>query len=219
MRLQDLAAISRPESGVGGAEAIAASSRLSLADAELLVGLRAGASEAFEELVVRFQGTIYNLAYRMVNDAEEARDITQETFLKIFQAAGSFRGEAEFKTWIYRITVNQIANHQRWWRRRWRRDTVSLDTVETEDGQPLVEKLVSPLDDPEQRTLMLERGRHLATALAAVKFDFRVAVILRDVKDLTYEEIADMLQISVGTVKSRIARGREELRRKLRNGY
>lgn len=219
MHLRDITA-GQPTNGVGAlsAEAVV-SSHLSLADAELLAGLRAGTHGAFEELVTRYQSTIYNLAYRLLNDPEEARDATQETFLKIYQAAHSFRGESEFKTWIYRITVNQAANQQRWWKRRWRRETISLDTAETEDGQPLAERLASGAENPEQRTLILERQRHLAAALASIKFDFRVAVILRDVKGLSYEEIAEALDISVGTVKSRIARGREDLRRRLKDRF
>lgn len=221
MRIEDIAAIGGPTGGLDlrAAEALARETHLSIADAELLIGLRTGKREAFEELVLRFQGTIYNLAYRLLNNPEDARDATQETFLKIYQAAASFRGESELKTWIYRIAVNQAANQQRWWRRRRHKETVSIDSVQTEDGQPLAERLASATDDPEQRTLLLERQRFLSAALAAVKFDFRAAVILRDVKELSYEEIAEALQISVGTVKSRIARGREELRRRLKDRF
>ncbi|HNH84471.1 MAG TPA: sigma-70 family RNA polymerase sigma factor [Acidobacteriota bacterium] len=221
MRIQDIAALSRSTDQIkslsGGTAAT--ETRLSVADAELLARLRTGNREAFEELVTRYQSTIYNLAYRLLNDPEDARDVTQEIFLKIYQAASSFRGECEFRTWIYRITVNQVANQQRWWRRRWRRETISLETTQTEDGQPLAERLACATDDPEQKTLLLEQRQQLTAALAAIKFDFRGAAILRDVKEMSYEEIADALQISVGTVKSRIARGREELRRRLKHRF
>jgi RNA polymerase sigma-70 factor (ECF subfamily) len=156
------------------------------------------------------------LLYRLTSDPEEARDLTQETFLRAFQSIGRFRGDANLKTWIYRIAVNQARNRWRWWRRRRRDVTVSLDATSDLTAQPLSASLRDDdAIDPEQETLAREREGHLRGALLELKRPFREAVILRDVEGFSYEEIADTLQISIGTVKSRLSRGRLELRRKL----
>ncbi len=185
---------------------------------QLLVRLRAGEQAAFEELINRYHNGVYNLALRLMGDREDARDITQETFLKVYSNINRFRGEAELRTWIYRITVNQAANQQRWWRRRRRSSSISIDSTEN-DQMPLCENLSSPGQTPEQQALAAEQRRMVIVALAKVKFDFRVAVILRDIEGLSYEEIAETLEVSVGTVKSRISRGREELREQLKGSF
>jgi RNA polymerase sigma-70 factor (ECF subfamily) len=154
----------------------------------------------------------------LTDDREEARDITQETFLKVYKNIKKFRGDSELRTWIYRITVNQAANQQRWWRRRWRERTISIDATQNDDS-PLSQSLPAPGQSPEQQALASEQRRMIVLALGQVKFDFRVAVILRDIEGLSYEEIAETLGVSVGTVKSRIARGREELRQQLKNSF
>ncbi len=184
------------------------------ADAVLLARLKAGERGAFEELVATYQGLVFDLAYRLLGDREEARDVSQEAFIKVFRYVGAFRGESGLKTWLYRITVNQASNQRRWWTRRRRRDTFSLDSS-TEDAQPMAERIRSNGPSPEQSALAREREARLMAALDTLKHDFRVAVVLRDIQELSYEEIADTLEISVGTVTSRIARGREELRKKL----
>ena len=187
-------------------------------DEQLLSRLRDGEKTAFDELVNKYHGSIYSLALRLTNDREDARDITQETFLKVYNNIHRFRGDAELRTWIYRITVNQTANQQRWWRKRWRERTVSIDSTKDE-GIPLAQCLSSPGQTPEQQTLASEQRRLIVAALNRVKFDFRVAVILRDIEGLSYEEIAETLGLSVGTVKSRIARGREDLRQLLKGSF
>lgn len=186
------------------------------ADAALLARLKAGERAAFEELVERYQSLVYELSYRLLGDAEDARDATQETFMKVYRYVGGFRGDSGLKTWLYRIAVNQASNQRRWWRRRRRGDTVSLDATRDGTQDPLSERLAAHGATPEQAALDRERERRLFAALESVKQDFRVAVVLRDIQDLSYEEIAETLDISIGTVKSRIARGREELRRRLR---
>jgi RNA polymerase sigma-70 factor (ECF subfamily) len=187
------------------------------ADAALLSRLKSGERAAFEELVATYQPVIFDLAYRLLGDPEEARDVAQETFLKVYRHVSGFRGESGLKTWLYRIAVNQVSNHRRWWRRRHRRETVSLDAAPGEQGSSLGERLPCHSASPEQVALGREREQRVMVALDAVKHDCRVAVVLRDVQELSYEEIAEALEISVGTVKSRIARGREELRRRLRD--
>jgi len=178
--------------------------------------LRRGDAAAFEQLVNERSGEIYGLLYRLTENSEEARDLTQETFLRAFQSIGHFRGDADLKTWIYRIAINQARNRWRWWRRRRRDSTVSIDSTDV-DGRPtLVTTLrANGSSDPEQATLAHERERALRTALGSVRRIYREAVVLRDIEGFSYEDIAATLEISIGTVKSRLARGRQELRRKL----
>jgi RNA polymerase sigma-70 factor (ECF subfamily) len=198
---------------VGVEEAIAVSST----DAALLARLKAGERAAFEEFVATYQGLVYELSYRLLGDPEDARDATQETFLKVYRHVGNFRGESGLKTWLYRIAVNQASNQRRWWRRRRKKDMLSLDAAPDDARETLADRLASRVATPEQVALDRERERRMMEALETLKHDFRVAVVLRDVQDLSYEEIAETVGVSVGTVKSRIARGREELRRRLRD--
>ena len=188
----------------------------STAEDQFLERLRQGETAAFERLVAEHSGDVYALLYRLTADPEEARDLTQETFLRAFQSISRFRGDANLKTWMYRIAVNQARNRWRWWRRRKRDVTVSLDATDDCHEQPLAATLRDDAAvDPEQETLAREREGQLREALLGLRRSYREAVILRDVEGFSYEEIADTLQISIGTVKSRISRGRLELRRRL----
>ncbi len=185
------------------------------AEAEFIERLRKGEAAAFEELVAERSGEIYGLLFRLTENSEEARDLTQETFLRAFQSIGRFRGEADLRTWIYRIAINQARNRWRWWRRRRRDSTVSLDATQGQSNQALIVTLIESSENPEQQTLTHERELALRSALQKVGRAYRETVILRDIEGFTYEEIATTLGIKVGTVKSRLARGRQELRRKL----
>ena len=183
---------------------------------QFLEKLRRGDAMAYERLVADHSGDVYALLHRLTSDAEEARDLTQETFLRAFQSIDRFRGDASLKTWIYRIAINQARNRWRWWRRRKRDFTVSLDGGDDHREQPLSTSLASKNSpSPEQEALAREREGRLREALIGLRHSYREAVILRDVEGFSYEEIAQMLQISIGTVKSRISRGRVELRRQL----
>ena len=185
------------------------------AEALFIERLRTGDANAFERLVAERSGEVYGLLYRLTESREEARDLTQETFLRAFQNISSFRGEADLRTWIYRIAINQARNRWRWWRRRRRDATFSLDTND-EGRQSLLATLKCDKSrDPEQDTLAHEREVVLRKALGTLRRVYRETVILRDIEGLAYEEIAVALEISIGTVKSRLARGRQELRRKL----
>ena len=180
------------------------------AEAQFIERLKRGDAAAFEVLVNERSGEIYGLLYRLTENAEEARDLTQETFLRAFQNVNHFRGDSDLRTWIYRIAINQARNRWRWWRRRKR------DFTESTGRQSLVTTLkCESTTDPEQATLAHEREGVLRVALKALRNVYREPVILRDIEGLTYEEIATALDISIGTVKSRLARGRQELRRKL----
>jgi RNA polymerase sigma-70 factor (ECF subfamily) len=184
-------------------------------EAEFIERLKQGEAAAFEELVTKRSGEIYGLLFRLTENSEEARDLTQETFLRAFQSIGGFRGDADLRTWLYRIAINQARNRWRWWRRRRRDSTVSLDATQGQSGQTLIGTLAESSENPEQQTLAHERELALRSALQKVGRAYRETVILRDIEGFTYEEIATTLGINVGTVKSRLARGRQELRRKL----
>jgi len=184
-------------------------------ESQFIERLKRGDAAAFEVLVAQRSGEIYGLLYRLTENSEEARDLTQETFLRAFQSIEHFRGDADLRTWIYRIAINQARNRWRWWRRRRRDSTVSLDST---DGRG--SKLVSTLpadhgNTPEQNTLAHERESVLRAALLTLGRAYRETVILRDIEGMSYEEVAATLGISVGTVKSRLARGRSALRRKV----
>jgi RNA polymerase sigma-70 factor, ECF subfamily len=186
------------------------------AEFQFIERLKQGEAAAFDILVAERSGEIYGLLYRLTENAEEARDLTQETFLRAFQNIGHFRGEADLRTWIYRIAINQARNRWRWWRRRRRDATVSLDAPDGPFGQPLNATLqADQSNDPERQTLAHEREKVLRLALKMLGRAYRETVILRDIEGFSYEEIATTLGISVGTVKSRLSRGREELRQKL----
>ena len=186
------------------------------AELQFIERLRAGEAEAFERLVGERSGDIYALLYRLTEDPEEARDLTQETFLQAFRSIAHFRGDADLRTWLYRIAVNQARNRWRWWRRRRRGATVSLDATDETHELPLATRLIDEqAPNPEARTLAHEREEILLAAVRTLARPYREAVVLRDIEGLSYEEVAAALEISVGTVKSRLSRGRTELRHKL----
>ncbi len=184
-------------------------------EAALIARLRSGEMSAFDQLVEEYQPLVYVLTLRILHDIEDARDATQETFLKIYRHFANFRGEASLKTWICRIAINQARSTERWWRRRHRNETTSLDAplgLKDDGERSPIDFLQSRCATPEDETLSRERGRQIERGLRQLKKDFRVAVILRDIEGLSYDEIAWVTDVSVGTVKSRIARGREMLR-------
>ncbi len=186
-------------------------------EAEFIEKLKAGDAVAFDTLVMRYGGDIYALLYRLTEDSEEASDLTQETFLQTFKSIKNFRGEADLKTWLYRIAINESRNRFRWWKRRRREKTDSLDAPVCKGETFLGELISSSSDNPEDAILRREREKVLTNALRNLPDIFREAVVLCDIEGLGYEEIAVALEINIGTVKSRIARGREELRRKLKD--
>jgi RNA polymerase sigma-70 factor (ECF subfamily) len=200
-------------------EAVASATPLEVRPAsedQFLERLRRGEAAAFEQLVAENSNDVYALLFRLTSDPEEARDLTQETFLRTYQNIDRFRGDASLKTWIYRIAINQARNRWRWWKRRKRDVTVSLDATDEQREKPLVTTLPNNDDlNPEQEALAREREGQLRDALLGLRRSYREAVILRDVEGFSYEEIAATLQISIGTVKSRISRGRMELRHAL----
>ena len=183
-------------------------------DARLIECLRQGDGYAYEELIGRFQQPVYVLALRLLNDTSDASDVTQEVFLKVFRNIGSFRGQSSLKTWIYRITVNEAHNARRWFFRH-RRHEVELDTGPDESSRDWSESIADHGRSPYDEAVNQQRHALIVEALERISPIFREAVILRDITDLSYEEVAEVLGVSLGTVKSRILRGREALREQL----
>lgn len=187
------------------------------AEAEFIEKLRAGDAAAFDVLITRYAGDVFALLYRLTEDPAEADDLVQETFLSALKGIKGFRGDAELKTWLFRIAVNHSRNRFRWWKRRGRAVTVSLDATIGASETRIEETVESTGPNPEQAAIGRERQAALRHALVRLPETYREAVILCDIEGLSYDEIAQVLEIGLGTVKSRIARGREELRRMLKD--
>lgn len=179
--------------------------------------LRAGDGEAFDELIGRYSADVYGMLYRLTENAEEAADLTQETFLSALTAIKGFRGEAGLKTWLFRIAINHSRNRFRWWKRRRRDVTVSLDAEIGNSETRVFETLSDKGKSPEDSAIETERETALLKALNELPEIFREAIVLCDLEGQSYEEISVSLGVNIGTVKSRIARGREDLRKKLRD--
>ncbi len=178
-------------------------------EAVLVTELQAGSDAAFDWLVTYYHGPVYNLVFGILSDAADAADVSQEVFMKAFRGIRSFRRGSSLKTWLYRIAVREALNHRRWcWRHH--RQQVSIDS-ENEEGQRTID--LEDLDaTPFEKLAALETQTVIRNALASVPEQYRSAVILRDLEGLAYEEISEVLDVSVGTVKSRILRGRRALR-------
>ena len=182
-------------------------------DLRLAESLREGSDWAYESLLRRFQQPVYALAVRLLENQTEACDVVQEVFLKVFRSIGSFRGQSSLKTWVYRITVNEAHNARRWSFRHRRRE-VDLD-AEPEVSRSWSEVIPDGGQSPFDVALNHEQRAIIEAALTRINPAFREAVVLRDISDLSYEEVAEILGVSLGTVKSRILRGREALRQQL----
>jgi RNA polymerase sigma-70 factor (ECF subfamily) len=182
-------------------------------EAALVQRCAAGDEGASAELVADHQRIVVQLATNLLGDREEALDLSQEVFLRVFRTIHRFRGQSSLRTWIYRIAVNQARNRHRFWRRRHRADQVSLDQhIETHGD------VFSGLGPTPERVLaQKELAERLRVALNRLPFDQRTAVVLREVDGLSYEEIAYSLGLAVGTVKSRLTRARQALRAELRD--
>jgi RNA polymerase sigma-70 factor (ECF subfamily) len=178
-------------------------------EGELVTELQAGSDAAFDYLVTYYHSSVYNLVYGILSDRADAADVTQEVFLHVFRGIRGFRGGSSLKTWLYRISVRQALNHRRWCWRHHRMQT-SID-VEGSDQRPVLE-LKDAEATPFEQCAAHEVQATVRHALAMVPPVFGSAVILRDLEGLSYEEIAEVLEVSVGTVKSRIMRGRRMLK-------
>ena len=182
-------------------------------DSALVAGLRAGDECSYEILIQRFEQPVYNLVSRLVDDPGDAADVAQEVFLKVFRKVNGFRSESSLKTWVYRIAVNEARNQRRWFIRH-RGKEIGLDPAESATQGPR-DWLCDPGRSPYQTALDQETHALIESALSKVSPNYRAAVVLREVEGLSYEEISEILEVSLGTVKSRILRGRESLRKHL----
>jgi RNA polymerase sigma-70 factor (ECF subfamily) len=178
-------------------------------EAELTSELRSGSEAAFDWLVTHYHAPVYGLVAGMLSDPNEAADVTQEVFLKAFRGIRDFRQGSSLKTWLYRIAVREALNNRRWFWRHLRHQS-SIDTTFREDGVPFDFEAAG--SSPYEIVASGEVQQVVRRALGQVPEVFRTAVILRDLEGLSYEEVAEVLEVSVGTVKSRILRGRRALR-------
>jgi RNA polymerase sigma-70 factor, ECF subfamily len=182
-------------------------------EAALVQRCAAGDEDACAALVDEHQRLVYQLALHLLGDHNEALDLSQEVFLRVFRTIHRFRGQSALRTWIYRIAINQARNRMRWWRRRRRGQQVSLDDHVRAPGELPSE---SATTSPERVYRQKEVAGRIWQALEALPFDQKTAIVLREIDGLSYDEIAFSLGVAVGTVKSRLARARESLRCELR---
>lgn len=183
-------------------------------EAAVIAELKAGSEQAYAWLIGEFHQPIYGLVYRIVNDPSDAADTTQEVFLKVFRGMKHFHGQSSLKTWIYRIALHEASNRRRWWFRHKAQER-PLEPVETGESFAGEDRLVDPGASPFEQFAHSEVRSVIEQALRQVPEPYRTTIILRDLEEMSYEEIAEVLQISLGTVKSRITRGRDALRKRL----
>lgn len=207
----------RPTPRKGGATKRTAGSA-SLEDAALIQSIRNGRTEAYGKLVQKYQDRVFNTCWRICGHLEDARDLTQEAFLKCFEHLPGFRHQCAFYTWIFRVAVNLALSHRRNLKRR---DTVSLeegfDWTYSQAGS-LARRVHSPVEhSPSDVASRAELHGRVIRALQALDDDHRAVVVLRDVEGFDYREIAEILEIPAGTVKSRLHRARESVAQALRS--
>jgi RNA polymerase sigma-70 factor (ECF subfamily) len=187
-------------------------------EAAIVAELKAGSEEAYAWLIGEFHQPIYSLVYRILTDPADAADTTQEVFLKVFRGMKHFHGESSLKTWIYRIAVHEASNRRRWWFRHKSRETSMepLDNTCTQgSGLARQEMFVDDGESPFDSAAHEELRARVENELRQIPEPYRSTVILRDLEEMSYEEIAEVLEVSLGTVKSRLTRGRDALRRRL----
>jgi len=184
----------------------------------IVAELQAGSEKAYAWLIDEFHQSIYNVVYRVVADPADAADTTQEVFLKVFRGIKHFHGESSLKTWIYRIALHEASNRRRWWFRHKSRE-ISMDPLQTDAVQGTASAIMnSPkdADSPFEHFAHEEVRTRVEQELRKVPEPYRTTVVLRDLEELSYEEIAEITQVSLGTVKSRLTRGREALKQRLK---
>ncbi|MFZ0662090.1 MAG: sigma-70 family RNA polymerase sigma factor [Acidobacteriaceae bacterium] len=184
----------------------------------LVAQLQAGSEEAFAWLIATYHQPIYSLIARTIPAGSDAADVTQEVFVKIYRGISSFHGEASLRTWIYRIALHEASNQRRWWTRHRRQEvTIEAETGDSSEGHPLCIKdtLVDEHESPFDLAAHSEIRERVEAALREIPQQFRAVVVLRDLEGFAYEEIAEILDVHLGTVKSRLMRGRAHLKARL----
>jgi RNA polymerase sigma-70 factor (ECF subfamily) len=186
-------------------------------ESAIVAELKAGSEQAYAWLIAQFHQPVYSLVYRMVNDPADAADTTQEVFLKVFRGMKHFHSECTLKTWIYRIALHEASNCRRWWFRHKSKET-SMEPLGEANGDGaygLKDSLVDGSESPFDSVAHEEVRARVEEELRQVPEPFRTAVILRDLEEMSYEEIAEVTKVTLGTVKSRLTRGRDALRQRL----
>jgi RNA polymerase sigma-70 factor, ECF subfamily len=187
-------------------------------EAAVVAELKAGSESAYVWLIGEFHQPIYSLVYRIVSDSADAADTTQEVFLKVFRGMKHFHGESSLKTWIYRIAIHEAANRRRWWFRHKAREVsmeVPLGEAGAETTLGIRDSLADPGESPFDDLAHEEVRARVEEELRKLPEPYRTTVVLRDLEGMSYEEIAEIAQVSLGTVKSRLTRGREALKQRL----
>lgn len=184
-------------------------------EAALIAELQAGSEEAFAWLIAHYHQPIYSLLARMSYDRADAADLTQEVFVKVFRGVARFHGESSLRTWIYRIALHEASNQRRWWMRHKQQEIpIEQEMTESCSGVPikLKEMLVDPGESPVEMAMHAQNRARVEAALNQVPEPFRTTLILRDIEGFVYEEVAEIQSVNLGTVKSRLVRGRALLR-------
>ncbi|MBB5319282.1 RNA polymerase sigma factor [Tunturibacter empetritectus] len=186
-------------------------------DVALIADLKAGSEEAFAVLIAQYHQPLYSLIARSLNDPADASDITQEVFIKVFRSIRGFHGEASLRTWLYRIALHEASNQRRWWSRH-KKQEITIDSSFESDPDAenshlsLASTLADQSDSPFDHAVQAEVRERVEAALRQIPEAFRTVVILREIEGFAYEEIAEILNVNLGTVKSRLTRGRSALR-------
>ncbi len=187
-------------------------------EASIVAELQAGSEEAFSWLIAQYSQPIYSLVYRLLDNPSDAADTAQEVFIKVFRGIRSFNSNSSLKTWIYRIALHEAYNQRRWWSRHTGRET-SIEPIandQAEHSSPgLKDLLMDDSKSPLENVYDEELRARIEKELRSVAEPYRTAVILRDIEELSYEQIAEVMEVSLGTVKSRLMRGRDALRKRL----
>lgn len=185
-------------------------------DKTLVARFKAGDESAFEEMVSRYWDRIYAMVHKLLRNTQDAEEVTQDAFIRAHRGLENFRGDSSFSTWLYQIATNLARNRYWYWWRRKRDKSVSFDQpIASETTTTLAEIFPADVESPEDIAVTNEFKDRVAQAMKLLNAKHREALVLRNIKNLSYEEIATELQISIGTVKSRIARARESLREKM----
>ncbi len=198
---------------------VASAVGLRAGDAELVRELQAGSESAFDLLIAQYHAPLYSLIARSLQNPSDAADITQEVFIKVFRSIGGFHGDSSLKTWIYRIALHEASNQRRWWTRHRKQEvTIDIDpSSQDEDTETfsLRDSLADQRDSPFECASQSETRARVEEALREVPEAFRSVLILREIEGMQYDEIAEILNLNMGTVKSRLLRGRATLRQAL----
>lgn len=179
---------------------------------ELIKEAKLGNMGAFESLIIRYESKVYNIAYKMFNNEEDAKDVSQEIFIKLYRNLIKFNEQSKFSTWLYRVAVNTCLDEIR--KRKKDKENLTSNVYETEDGE-IEREIPSTYNMPEAELIKNDRIEKLRYALTLIKEDHRSVIVLKDLEGYSYNEIADTLNITIGTVKSRISRARESLKETL----